>query len=207
MKFTQIPSDTFSKLQLNAGIVLDGFTPATGTVGNIIGATSGGVSFSATPSFSDMGENIDNTPNNTKELKKLDYYEVSMSGTFKTVSASVAKKLIGASDIDGSDATHIIPRHDLVDADFDDVWWVGDYSDKNGNTNGGFLAIHLMNALNTDGFQITSNDDGEGEFAFNFMGHYSIDNPDEVPFEIYVQAGSAEPTDSTPSVEDNTEEA
>lgn len=203
MKFTQIPSDTFSNLQLNAGIILDGFTPSTGTVGNIIGATSGGVSFSATPNFSDFGEDIDNTPNNTKELKKLNYYEVSMSGTFVTVSADVARLLTGASDnTDG----HIVPRHDLVDADFDDIWWVGDYSDKNGDTNGGFLAIHLMNAMNTDGFQIQSNDDGKGNFAFNFTAHYSIDDPDEVPFELYVQAGSAEPTDSTPSVEDNTEE-
>lgn len=190
MKFTQIPSDTFSKLQLNAGIVLDGFTPATGVIGNILGATSGGVSFVAQPSFSDMGENLDNTPNNTKELKKLDYYEVAMSGTFKTVSASLAKKLVSASDIDALDTTHIIPRHDLESADFDDIWWVGDYSDNNGNTNGGFIAIHLMNALNTDGFQIQSNDDGEGDFAFNFMGHYSIDEPDTVPFEIFVKAGT-----------------
>lgn len=191
MKFTQIPSDTFSKLQLNAGIVVDGFTPSTGTVGTIIGATSGGVSFNATPSFSDMGEDVDNVPNNTKEMKKLDYYDVSLSGTFVTVSADVARLLTGAAD---NTSGHIVPRHELKDADFDDVWWVGDYSDQNGDTNGGFVAIHLMNAMNTDGFQIQSNDDGKGNFAFNFTAHYSIDDPDEVPFEIYVQVGSAEPT-------------
>lgn len=190
MKFTQIPSDTFSKLQLNAGIVVDGFTPSTGVVGNIIGATSGGVSFSAVPNYSDMGEDVDNVPNNTKELKKLDYYEVSLSGTFVTVTASVAKQLVGSAEISSG---HITPRHAIKDADFDDVWWVGDYSDKNGNTNGGFVAIHLMNALNTDGFRIQSNDDGKGNFAFNFTAHYSIDAPDTVPFELYVQAGSAEP--------------
>lgn len=188
MKFTQIPSDTFEKLQLNAGIIVDDFTPATGVVGNLIGATTGGVSFSATPTFSDFGEDIDNCPNNTKELKKIDYYEVTMGGTFVTVSASVAKTLTGAADnTDG----HIVPRHELKDADFDDVWWIGDYSDKNGATNGGFLAIHLMNALNTDGFQIASNDNGKGNFAFTFAGHYSIDDPDTVPFEIYIQAGTA----------------
>ena len=32
MKFTQIPTNTFKELQLNAGILTSNFTPATGTV-------------------------------------------------------------------------------------------------------------------------------------------------------------------------------
>ena len=191
MKFTQIPSDTFSQLQLNAGIVVDGFTPATGVIGNIIGATSGGVNFKATPNFVDFGEDIDNTPNNTKDLKKINYYDVSMTGTLVTVTAAVARMLTGAASIDGSDATHIVPRHELQSSDFDDVWWIGDYSNQNNSVHGGFIAIHLMNALSTEGFQIQSNDDGKGTVPFTFTGHYSIDDPDSVPFEIYVQAGTA----------------
>lgn len=189
MKFTQIPSDTFETLQLNAGIIVDEFTPATGTVGNLIGATSGGVNFTATPNFTDFGEDVDNCPNNTKELKKINYYDVAMSGTFVTVTAAVAKMLTGAAD---NTSGHVVPRHDLASTDFDDLWWIGDYSDKNGATNGGYIAIHLMNALSTGGFQIQSNDDGKGNFAFTFTGHYSIANPDTVPFEIYVKAGTAE---------------
>lgn len=63
-KFTQIPTDTFKKLQLNAGILTTEFDPATGklSASNIIGATSGGVSFEATPSFTDFGEDIDQLP-------------------------------------------------------------------------------------------------------------------------------------------------
>lgn len=50
-KFTKIPADTFKQLQINAGVVLSEFTPATGTFEpeNQIGATTGGVTFSATP--------------------------------------------------------------------------------------------------------------------------------------------------------------
>lgn len=189
MKFTQIPSDTFSTLQLNAGVIVDEFTPASGTVGNLIGATTGGVSFNATPTFSDFGSDVDNCPKNTKEMKKIEQYEVTMSGTFVTVTAAVAKMLTGAAD---NTSGHVVPRHDLVDGDFDDLWWIGDYSDKNGDTHGGFIAIHMMNTLSTDGFKIQSNDNGKGNFAFTFTGHYSIDTPDTVPFEIYVQAGTAE---------------
>ena len=57
MKFTKIPSDAFQKLQINAGILTTDFTPATGEIGAAgqIGATTGGVSFTATPTYSDYG--------------------------------------------------------------------------------------------------------------------------------------------------------
>lgn len=194
MKFTQIPTDTFENLQMNAGILLDEFTPSTGVIGNIIGATTGGINFTATPTYSDYGEDIDNCPKNMKELKKLDSWEATLSGTFASVSASLAKTLIGAADADKSDATHIIPRNDILETDFQDIWWVGDYSNLNGDTNGGFCAVHLINALSTGGFQIQSTDKAKGQFAFSFTGHYSMNDQSRVPFEIFVKAGTAEPS-------------
>jgi len=195
MKFTQIPSTAFKNIQLNAGVLMDTFTPATGTIGNLIGATSGGINFTATPSFKDYGEDIDNCPKNMMELKKLENWEAKMSGTFVSVTANLAKLLVGAGDADGSDATHIIPRNDVLEADFDDIWWVGDYSDVNeddsaGSHTAGFCAIKLSNALSTGGFQIQSTDKGKGQFSFEFTGHYSMDNPATVPFEIYVKMGA-----------------
>ena len=194
MKFTKIPETAFQELQLNAGILLSSFTPSTATVTaeNILGATSGGVNFTATPTYSDFGEDIDNCPKNMLELKKLDSWEVKMSGTFVTVDTSLAKILIGAADIGTSDTTKIIPRNDVTETDFTDLWWVGDYSDKNGDTNGGFVAIHMLNGLSTGGFQIQSGDNAKGQFSFEFTGHYSMDDQDKVPFEVYVKAGTAE---------------
>lgn len=191
MKFTQIPADAFKSIQMNAGILVDSFTPASGTIEGIIGATSGGINFTATPEYSDYGEDIDNCPKNTKELKKLKSWEAKMSGTFVSVTADLAKTLIGAADSDLSDPTHIIPRNNLALADFKDVWWVGDYSDVNSGDNAGFCAIHLMNGLNSGGFQIQSSDNGKGQFSFEFIGHYSMSNTEKVPFEIYVKTGSS----------------
>lgn len=191
MKFTKIPETTFQKLQLNAGVLLKTFDPAKATVdqASIIGATSGGVSFAATPSFSDFGEDIDNAPKNTKELKRLDSWDVSMSGTFVTVDSTVAKLMMAAAEVSGDKLT---PRNDLAAEDFTDLWWVGDYSDENGDTNGGFIAIHMMNSLSTGGFAIRSGDKVKGTFAFTFTGHYSIAEQNKVPFEVYVKAGTAE---------------
>ena len=194
MKFTKIPSDAFQKLQINAGILTTDFTPATGTIGESgqIGATTGGVNFTATPTYSDFGEDIDNCPKNMKELKKLDSWEVKMTGTFVNADTAIAKRLCGAADIGTTDKTKVTPRNDLKDADFADIWLVGDYSDKNGETNGGFIAIKLLNALSTGGFQLKTADKAKGQFAFEFTGHYSMSAQDTVPFEIYIKAGTAE---------------
>ena len=194
MKFTQIPTNTFKELQLNAGILTSNFTPATGTVeaDAILGATSGGVSFSAKPTHTDLGDDIDNCPENMKELKKLESWEAKMSGTFLTVNTAQAKSLIGAADIGSSDTTKVTPRNDLASTDFADIWWIGDYSDKNGATNGGYIAIHMMNALSTGGFQLQSGDNAKGQFAFEYTAHYSMAAPDTVPFELYIKAGTEE---------------
>lgn len=196
-KFTQIPTNTFKKLQLNAGILTTAFDPATGelTASNIIGATSGGVSFEATPSFSDFGEDIDNCPKNTKELKKLDSWEAKMSGSFVTMDTTAAVSVIGAAAVASGDQTKVVPRNSVDANDFKDIWWVGDYSDVNddGSSAGkaGFIAVKLINALSTGGFKIQSGDKAKGTFEFEYTGHYSIENTDVVPFELYIKAGSA----------------
>ena len=192
MKFTQIPTTAMEELQLNAGILLSSFTPSTAEVSGIIGATTGGIKFSATPTYSDFGEDIDNCPKNMMELKRQDSIEVKIAGTFITISPTIAKKLMAAADIGTTDQTKITPRNDLKTEDFADLWWVGDYSDKNGATNGGFVAIHVMHALNTGGFQLQSGDKSKGQFAFEFTGHYSIDAQNVVPYEVYIKSGTAE---------------
>lgn len=193
MRFTKIAEDAFKELQLNAGVLVNEFEPGTGALelNNILGATSGGINFKATPTFTDFGADIDNCPNNMKELMRLSTWDVSLSGTFITVDVSGVHKLIGAADIDISD-NKVTPRNTLKDTDFHDIWWIGDYSDKNGASKGGFIAVHMMNALSTGGFQIQSGKETKGQFAFEFKGHYSLENQDTVPFEVYVKAGEDE---------------
>ena len=197
MKYTQIPSTAFQNIQLNAGVLVDEFTPATGEIGNLLGATTGGTSFSDAIEYVDFGEDIDNCPKNMKELKKLDSHTVTLSGTFVTMKPATAKLLAGAADIDGDNSGHIIPRNDLLDTDFDDLWWVGDYSDVNTGSNAGYIAIKMINSLSTGGFAIQSTDKGKGNFAFEFTGHYSMSNQDKVPYEIYVKAGAEGATGAT----------
>lgn len=193
MKFTKIPTTTFQQIQVNAGVLLTEFDPTTPSVSDsaILGATTGGIQFTATPSYSDYGEDIDNCPKNTLQLKKLDDWEIKCSGSFVTMTAPLAARLAAAADVTAASGK-ITPRRDIALTDFNDLWLVGDYSDKNGETNGGFVAIKMMNTLSTGGFQIQTSDKAKGQFAFEFTAHFSMDAQDTVPFEIYVKAGTAE---------------
>ena len=61
-----------------------------------------------------------------------------------------------------------------------------------GDINGGFIAIHMMNTLSTGGFSIQSENKSNSTFAFEFTAYYSIANQAQVPFEVYVKTGSDE---------------
>ena len=185
MKFTKIPVNTFQNLVLNAGVVCKNFDVNSGEFSNQIGATSGGSQFNAAPSFSDFGDDVDNCPKNMKEMKHLDTWDVSLAGTLLTIDMETAKLLVAACDTSGN---KLIPRRDLKASDFNDLWFVCDYSDENEGPDAGFIAIHILNALNTGGFSLQSQNNGKATLSFNFTAHVSIDAQDVVPFEIYIQS-------------------
>ncbi len=195
MKFTTVASDAFQKFQLNAGVILTEFDPTNPFPldrTKIFMATSGGAAFSASPTFLDMADDVDNVPANTKELKVLQSVEATMSGTGKTVDTAVAKRLMAAATIGANGK--VTPRADLNDTDFADLWWVGDYSDVNTGDSAGFMAIRLINALSTGGFSMQPNDKGKGDFAFTFTGHYSINDMTVIPYELYIVQGTEDVT-------------
>ena len=130
-KFTVIPKDTFDDLQLDAGVVLTSFDPAKPDVADdaIVCATTGGITVSCVPTFSDLGEDVDNCPVNMRELKHLDSWECKMSFSALGTSPKMIRMALGAADIDGTDTTKVIPRRDLKQSDFTDLWWVGDKAD------------------------------------------------------------------------------
>lgn len=179
-RFTRIPEDTFSALQLDAGILLKTFDPANPAVvdENIICATTGGIKPSCVPTFSDLGEDVDNCPVNMKELKHLDGWECTVSFTSLGTSPELIKLALGCADIDATTSA-IKPRKDLEQTDFSDIWWVGDRAD------GGFVAIQLKNALSTGGFSLQTTKAGKGQTAVTLTGHVSINDQTTMPMVFY----------------------
>lgn len=187
---TQIPSDTFEALQMDAGVILKKYDinkPFDIKPEDIVTATTGGIQATCQPTYSDMGEDIDNCPTNVKELKHLDGWACSLAGTGLGTSKEAIRMSLGAADVD-ADSGAIIPRNSLKQSDFeDDLWWVGD------KANGGLVAIDLKNALSTDGFSLQTTKSGKGQVSFTMTGHYSVEKQDEVPMVFY----SIDPPETT----------
>lgn len=179
--YTQIPTNTATTLQMGAGILATTFTPATGAVSGIIGATTGGITITATPSYSDLGEDIDNAPKNTKDFKHLDSWECKIAGTYLTLTASGALSMVGAADLASGDNTHVVPRATIAAGDFHDIWFIGDYGAA------GYLAVKLSNALNITGFSVKTSDAAKGQVSFEYLGHGTVAAPTVVPMDIYVK--------------------
>lgn len=130
--------------------------------------------------YSDFAEDVDNAPVNVKEFKHLDGWTCTLSTTSLGTSPELIKLALGAADINGE---CIIPRRDLKQSDFSDLWWVGDKAD------GGLVAIQIMNALSTGGFSLQTTKNGKGQIALELTGHVSIDDQDTVPMVFYSMAG------------------
>lgn len=104
-KFTVIPQDTFEALQLDAGVILNTFDPSNPVApadSAIVCATTGGINVTCTPTFSDLGEDVDNCPVNMKELKHLDSWECGISFTSLGTSAESIRLALGAADLEGA---------------------------------------------------------------------------------------------------------
>lgn len=186
-RFKEIPADTFNALQTDAGVLLADFDIDAAaaddsepgyTNDDIICATTGGVQVSAKPTFSDMGEDVDNVPLNMKELKHLDSWEVNMSTTMVSFRGKTIGESLGCADV-SADGHTIIPRSTLKQKDFHDLWWVGP------KTNGGFLAVKLLNALSTDGLSLQSGKNAKNQSAITYSGHVSLNAQDVVPIVCY----------------------
>lgn len=191
-RFTAIPQDTFESLQLDAGVLLKNFDPANPGFEDedLVTATTGGITVTATPTFSDQFEDVDNAPNGVKEGMKLDSWDTSIATTGINTSPEMIKLALGCADIDPNNASKVTLRRDVLQTDFTTIWWVGDRAD------GGCVAVKLKNALSTGGLSLQTSKNGKGQTSITLTGHVSINAQDEMPMEFY----SIDPVTDTWSV-------
>lgn len=178
MKYSRISAESFQQMQSDTGTLLKNFDPANPSLTdeNIITATSGGITISCVPTYSDWGEDIDNVPNNMKEFKHLDGWECTIDTTALDISPEMLRLALGSADIDGNKIT---PRSVLKQTDFSDIWWVGD------KIGGGFVACVLRDALSTGGLSLQTGKNEKGQLSITLTGHVSAKNQDEMPMEFY----------------------
>ena len=183
--------DTAQNMQLDAGIFVanltnpsefDGVIPETAIN---LGATSGDNSFTYTPEFRDILEDVNGARGKYKGAQVIDTITAEMSGTMKEITAENIKIALSSADIiEGSSSEKfdkIKPRLEVKDIDYlENLCWIGSI-----NNESELIIIEMKNVLNTSGFSYTATDKGSGSVEFTFVPHFDLENPDDIPVTIY----------------------
>ena len=187
---TGLTSRTIKSLQLNAGVLLTAYTKGEDIAEeDILGATRGGGSFTAVPTVHQAA--VDGAPTYTKGLERVDDWVVTLNATMIEVNDEAISRALGVGVVKtetGSgttkDTVSTVKRAEN-DADYKDLYWVGDLS------NGQNVVIKIKNALNTSGFNLTFTDRGEGTYALALIGHFTTDDLDTAPFDLTIERATA----------------
>ena len=187
-KFSKISQKAFESMQINAGVVLNKFDPSGTTEiqdADIICATSGGITATCKPNFTDLGADVDNAQKNTAELMQIEDYDCTLAFTALNVTTDVIKLALGAADVSDKKVTPRMTLNPIASTgDFKDIWLVGDTIDD------GFVAVRLMNALSTGGLTLKTTDKGKGNISVTLTGCPRLGS-DTVPMEWYYSPKAA----------------
>jgi len=184
-------ANTTERLLLDAGALFINFdvgtdTPETAT-SKLIGATSGGNTFSAIPTF--RQPSIDGVRGRFKGGEILQSWEVTLNTNMLEISDKVIEYALASSN--KTDATilgaaqsnyfKITANNQVALTDYvNNITWVGTISGSNNP-----VIIVIKNALSDGGFSLNPQDSADIVATLNFMGHYDSTDLDNPPFEIY----------------------
>lgn len=186
--FSGFTANTAKHLQLDAGAFLKNYdvtkdTWETAKSTKLLGATSGGGSFSAVPTVRRI--EVDGVKGAAKGMEAIDEWVVTLTANVKEVTADVIKTALGAAETAAADApagyTKITAKNEISLEDYlDNMTWVGRLSGSNDP-----VIIVVKNALSTNGLTISFADKSEGLIPITVTGHYDPENLASPPFEIY----------------------
>lgn len=199
---TPLRKETYESLQLNAGITLvnfdlsqyddaedlaDAIDDAIEDETKLLGATRGGGTFTITRDIRQV--EADGVRGRFKGSEIVDSADAYLSETLIEITPDHLKAVLGNVDIDDTKPDHIVMtmRTAFEDADYlQNVVWIGD-------TSKGFVAIELLNALNTADFTFTFADKNEGTANVEYHAHQEdVDDNDAVPVKIHYLTGGGE---------------
>lgn len=182
---------TAQNLQLDAGIFVRGladpskFTGTVTTPAKTIGATSGGGSFTAIPTFRNIFEDLDGARGVYKGGQVIDTWEIKMTTTIKEMTAENLKLALVAADTDAAELEEkydiTTARLEVKDTDYlDNFCFIGTINGQDTP-----VIIEMKNVLNMNGLNLTVADKATGSVSLELQAHFDLSKPDEVPFKIY----------------------
>lgn len=175
-------------LALDAGAFFKNYDVTTDTYDSavktkLIGATKGGGSFKAIPTFRTV--ELDGMRGAVKGTKILESWEVAIGANVAEVTEDNLKISLGvANETESSEKPanykKITGKNCISDKDYlENITWVGTLSGSKDP-----VIIQVYNALNTKGLELSFEDKGELVIEMEFEGHFDMKKK-EVPFAIY----------------------
>src|SRR5690554_2349164 len=184
--YSGFTATTAEKLLLDAGaffkdfeVGVDTFDDAV-TAGKLLGATSGGGTFSAVPTIRQI--EIDGVKGAAKGLEVIDEWVVTITANMKEISEDVLVTALAAGKAeDGAEGYRKITANNYIQlTDYiDNITWVGKLSGSEDP-----VIIQVFNALSTSGITLQTQDKAEGLIPITFTGHYDAEALDTPPFNI-----------------------
>ena len=183
-------ANTATNLQLDAGIFVRGLAdPSTfnGTVttpAKTIGATSGGGSFTAIPTFRNIFEDLDGARGVYKGGQVIDSWEIKLTTTIKEMTAENLKLALAAADTTAASSGKYdttVARLEVKNTDYlDNFCFIGTINGQDTP-----VIVEMKNVLNMSGLNLTVADKATGSVSLELQAHFDLSKPDEVPFKIY----------------------
>lgn len=190
-------ADTPQNLQLDAGVFLKNVDLESATTDALlrtaleaamidktkkIGATSGGGSFSVTPEFMNIAENLDGARMKIKGLMRITNVEVMLTTTIKEITKDNLALSMAATTVSVQNGSLLKPRFNLELTDYlENIVWVGTMT---GSDN--LLVIVMENVLNTSGMTISFEDKGTGSIEVQFEPFVDLADMENIPVKLGV---------------------
>lgn len=143
----------------------------------LIGATSGGGSFTVVPEMRNIAEDLDGARMKIKGLMAIDNVEVKLSTTMKEITVDNIKIAMGASTSTGK---MVKPKFNLDMEDYiDNIVWVGSMASADG-----LLVIVMENVLNTAGLSYEFKDKATGGISVEFEPFVDLNDMENIPVQF-----------------------
>lgn len=172
---TGITSSTEKRLVLDAGAIYRGWGE---TSEELIGATRGGAVF--TVEREDRDSEVDGMKGPIKGLKRTVRHTARLEVTLVEISRQTLIDLTRGSEV--SDGTHMTftPTNDIASGDYyTNISLVAEMM----NTSDA-IVLKLLNSLAAQEWDVSTEDQDEGEISVTFEAHYTSGSLDDPPYRI-----------------------
>lgn len=182
-KAKKVASTAAQNIQVDAGLLLNNFdvaNPVDPADADIVCATTGDFSISATPEVEDFFEDVNNAPTNTMEGKRITGWTCELSVNCLEITEETLALALGASKSTVSNGG-VTPRDQYKLTDFKKLFWIGDMVDEDK-----LFVVAMDNTVSTGGLSFTATNNGKGQLALTLTPHTSLQDVTKIPMEFYV---------------------